>query len=158
MHNPNIAFEIGKLGRRGRSVQGQVTPTASGYEFKADLYRRIRPDFYTCNNVVLQVDRQFDAFDFAFFAHMVSIEPFETNSRDIGLHAASRADLPALKEIHIRFSVIPGPEEEPSEELKGDIARLEEQLEIVRRRELLQLSVGLPQATDIAIGVDDEPL
>lgn len=140
MHNPHIAFEIGKFGRRGRSVRGQVTPTAGGYEFKADLYRHIRPDFYTCNTVILKIDRPFDAFDFAFFAHMVSIEPFETNSRDVGLRAGRRADIAALKEIHARFSVVPEPGEEPSRELVADIASLEEQLETIRKREALQLA------------------
>lgn len=142
MHSPTIAFEIGKFGRRGRSVRGQVTPTAGGYEFKADLYRHIRPDFYTCNTVILKIDRPFDAFDFAFFAHMVSIEPFETNSRDVGLRAGSRADIPALKEIHARFSVVPKPDEEPSRELVADIASLAEQLDSLRRKEAVQLALA----------------
>ncbi len=127
----------------GRWIHGSVVCKAGGdgYRFKADLWRRYFSSTVQCHPVRLDVANLFRADDFAAYIRLISSGNFETTSRVFCLDETDGLDSAAASAILSAIAV----ETEPGKrchQLFLDLTSLGEQLEQVRKRELLGLALA----------------
>lgn len=142
MENPNFTFVIGDPAEdaTGRSVQGRVLLAENRWHFEADLVRRWSPKRYQFNRIALTIERPFDVFEFCFFYTMVSTGRFVTNTGTGRICAASAVDLPVVKAVQQAGFNVPGQAAELSDAFIEDMARMEAELNRLRKSEMLQLA------------------
>lgn len=143
---PSFDFSFGKTleDEAGRWIHGNVARKAdgSGYRFKADLWRRYSSSRVQCHPVRLYVDRPFRAGDFAAYLRKVSSGEFETGSHVLGLYETQGLDPAGASAIFEAAAVWVDPCDHSCLALLQDLVSLGEQLEQVRKRELLGMALA----------------
>ena len=150
MENPNFTFVIGDPAEdaTGRSAQGRVLLEENRWHFEADLVRRWSPKRYQFNRIALTIERPFDIFEFCFFYTMVSSGRFETNTGTSRICAASQTDLPIVQAVQRAGFKVPQELDDLSAAFIEDIARMEAELDHLRKTEMLQLASATRQPGD----------
>ena len=144
--SPSFDFSFGEPDgddAAGRWIHGSVVckTDGDGYRFKADLWRRHFSSTVQSHPVRLDVANLFCADDFAAYIRLISSGNFETTSRVFCLDETDGLDWAAASAILNAIAV----ETEPGEhhhQLFLNLTSLEEQLEQVRKRELLGLALA----------------
>jgi len=142
--NPSFNFFFGKPvdDGVGRWVEGTVSATESGYNFLAHLWIRHVDAALQCHRVQLEVDRPFRAEDFAAYLRSVSTGKLETVSRVLGLYETKELDPAGAAAIFDATAVWIDPWDHECVHLLKDLASLGDQLEQLRKRELLSLALS----------------
>ena len=137
--SPSFDFSLGRPVHdgSGRWVLGSVISTLGGYRFEAHLWRRHPSGAVQCHSTRLDVDNPFQADDFAAYLRMVSSGEFETVSRVLGLYETKGLDPAAAASIFDATALWVAPWEHGSLRLLHDLTSLGQQLEQVRKREII---------------------
>lgn len=140
--SPSFDFTFGRPldDGAGRWIHGSVVGTGDGYRFKAELWRRYSSSTVQCHPVRLEVARPFRADDFAAYIRLISSGVFEIASRVLELDEAQELEPAGASSILQAVSIDPG--ERHRLPLRADLTSLVEQLDQVRKRELLGLALA----------------
>lgn len=95
-----------------------------------------------CHRVRLEVDRQFRAEDFAAYLRLLSTGKIETVSRVLGLYETKKLDPAGASAIFEATAVWVDAWDHECLHLLQDLASLGDQLEQLRKRELLSLALS----------------
>ena len=142
--SPSFDFIFGRPAGEssGRWIEGSVIGARGGYRFTASLWRRLSPSTVQSHPVRLDVARSFCADDFAAYLRLVSTGTFETASRALEFDKAKELDPATASSITDAAAAGVDPSKPQSSPLQGDLASLGEQLDQVRKRELLGLALA----------------
>ena len=127
-------------GRVGRWLRGAVVTKGLGYSVMIDLvFRYSAAPGVLQNRISLDVDRPFDAGDFAAILNLLTTANLETTSRELEVRETKDLDLAGVSAIRNavdRFSAL-----DTQQSLKlPELTSLTQQLEQIRKRERMSLA------------------
>lgn len=137
-HQFDFAFGQPSGDHAGRWVNGTVTIEDQGFIVEFHLHARGARS-YGCQSFEFRVARAFDPVDFAAILDAISTGRFQTVTRKLELTKIDAGLESSIREVTENWPIS---SVDPSSPLANDLVRLREQLENIRRREMLNLAVA----------------
>lgn len=143
--NPSFKFVFGKPAGDcvGRWIMGSVMETPAGYRFTADLILSYAmPSDWMLHRVWLDVDRAFDARDFAAYLRLLSTGKFKTGSRVLSVHETEGLDPVSVSTICEAVTAYRDPQAREILPWPEGLVSLRDQLEQVKKKEMISRAVA----------------